>query len=193
MRLFSSLYKMMMLWSRHRHAPYYLLGLSFAESSFFPIPPDAMLAPMALAKPDRAWYYAALATIGSVLGGIAGYMIGALAFSMVHPFIVQFGYADAYATVVAWFHSYGFWAVLVAGFSPIPYKLFTVGAGALSMAFFPFLIASAISRGARFFLVSGLMYWGGERLERLLHRYVDLLGYLFILAVIIFFALKFFF
>ncbi|MCU7924785.1 MAG: DedA family protein [Candidatus Thiodiazotropha sp. (ex Dulcina madagascariensis)] len=191
MRLFSSLYARAMQWSRHPHAPRYLAGLSFAESSFFPIPPDVMLAPMSLATPKRAWFFAGLTTLASVLGGMLGYLIGLFAFDLVEPWLHDWGYWEGYLEAKAWFGRWGFWAVFLAGFSPIPYKVFTITAGVIAMAFVPFVVASAIGRGARFFLVAALMAWGGERMERALHRYVDRLGWLLVIAfLLLIFLLK---
>ena len=187
MKLFSSLYSRTMAWSRHPHAPRYLAGLSFAESSFFPIPPDVMLAPMSLATPRRAWYFAALTTIASVLGGLLGYAIGLFAFDVIQPYLHEWGYWQAYERAQGWFEEWGFWAIFLAGFSPIPYKIFTITAGVISMALLPFVLASAIGRGARFFLVAGLMAWGGARMERALHRYVDLLGWLMVVVFVVVF------
>lgn len=167
-----------MQWARHRHAPRYLAGLSFAESSFFPIPPDVMLAPMALANPARAWWLAALTTAASVLGGVFGYLIGLFAFDLVEPLLHDAGYYPKYLQAKAWFDEWGFWAIFVAGFSPIPYKVFTITAGVISMAVAPFLVASLIGRGARFFLVATLMVWGGESIESALHKYIDRIGWL---------------
>ena len=177
MKLFSALYARTMRWSRHRHAPWYLGGLSFAESSFFPIPPDVMLAPMSLANPPRAWRFALIATLASVAGGLLGYLIGQYGFDAIEPWLRTTKYWASYEVAVEWFGRWGFWAVFVAGFSPIPYKVFTIAAGALSMALLPFTVASLIGRGARFFLVAGLMAWGGARMEAALHRTVDRLGW----------------
>lgn len=177
MRLFSPLYTRAMQWARHRHAPVYLGTMSFAESSFFPVPPDVMLAPMCLARPERAWRFALLTTLTSVAGGLAGYAIGYFAFEALAPWLQTTKYWASYQTAVQWFNDYGFWAVFIAGFSPIPYKVFTIAAGALSMALAPFTLASIIGRGARFYLVAGLMKWGGARMEAALHRYVDRLGW----------------
>lgn len=177
MRMFSALYKRAMQWSRHPHAPRYLAGLSFAESSFFPIPPDVMLAPMSLAAPKRAWYFAGLTTLASVLGGLLGYFIGIFAFDLIEPWLHDMGYWSAYLHAKAWFDEWGVWAIFLAGFSPIPYKIFTITAGVIAMALLPFVIASAVGRGARFFLVAALMAWGGERMESVLHRYIDRLGW----------------
>jgi len=185
MKLFGKLYTRVMAWSRHPHASRYLAGLSFAESSFFPIPPDVMLAPMSMAKPESAWRLAAITTAASVIGGIFGYLIGSFAIDAVEPILHDIGYYEKYLTVKAWFDEWGFWAIFVAGFSPIPYKIFTITAGVISMAIMPFVLASLIGRGARFYLVAGLMAWGGEKMEKKLHQYVDLLGWLTIIAVVV--------
>jgi membrane protein YqaA with SNARE-associated domain len=177
MKLFSPLYSRAMIWSRHPRAPWYLGGLSFAESSFFPVPPDVMLAPMCLATPRRAFYFALLTTLTSVAGGLLGYAIGYFAFDVLQPWLQESKYWPAYQTAVEWFGRWGFWAVFIAGFSPIPYKVFTIAAGALSMALLPFILASIVGRGLRFFLVAGLMAWGGARMEAMLNRYVDRLGW----------------
>jgi membrane protein YqaA with SNARE-associated domain len=180
MRIFSALYARAMIWANHRHAPWYLGGLSFAESSFFPIPPDVMLAPMSLARTDRAWWYATLTTVASVLGGLFGYLIGVLAIDAVLPLLVEAGYGARYEQVIDWFATWGVWVVFIAGFSPIPYKLFTIAAGASAMPLLPFALASLVGRGARFFLVAGLMRWGGAPMEQALRTYIDRLGWLVI-------------
>lgn len=166
-----------MAWSRHRHAPWLLGGVSFVESSFFPVPPDVMLAPMCLAQPDKAWRFALITTLTSVAGGIAGYFIGHFALDLLLPWLEQSRYWDAYQTSVAWFDRWGVWAVFIAGFSPIPYKVFTIAAGGLSMALLPFTLASLVGRGMRFYLVAGLMALGGPKMESFLHRYVDRIGW----------------
>lgn len=177
MRLFKSLYQLTMRWSRAPRAPWYLAGLSFAESSFFPVPPDVMLAPMSLAQPKRAWNFALITTVASVLGGVFGYVIGYFAFESIEPWLRDSHYWDGYLKARVWFDEWGFWAVFVAGFSPIPYKVFTIAAGSLSMAMGPFVLASLIGRGARFYLVAGLLAWGGPRMEQALERYVEWLGW----------------
>lgn len=183
--MFLRLYERVMLWSTHRHAPRYLAGLSFAESSFFPIPPDVMLAPMALAQPRRAWYLATLTTIASVLGGVFGYLIGRFAFEALEPLLHQLGYWEGFVRAQEWFDQWGFWAVFLAGFTPIPYKVFTIAAGVVGMPFLPFVLASLIGRGARFFLVSALMVWGGVRMESMLRRYIDRIGWVLVLAAVV--------
>ncbi|WP_180682821.1 YqaA family protein [Tepidicella baoligensis] len=178
MKIFAPLYERAMRWARHRHAPWYLGGMSFAESSFFPIPPDVMLAPMCLAQPHRAWRLAGITTIASVLGGLLGYCIGLYAFGLVEPWLqTQPRYWAGYQQALAWFGQWGIWAVFIAGFSPIPYKVFTIAAGVLSMALLPFVAASLVGRGARFFLVAAFMRWGGARMEAELHKHIDRLGW----------------
>ena len=180
MKMFSVLYDKAMTWSRHKHAPRYLAGLSFAESSFFPVPPDVMLAPMALSQPQRAWFFAGLTTFASIVGGILGYMIGLFFYEALgmEQFLMQWGYWDTFVRVGTWFDEWGFWAILIAGFSPIPYKIFTITAGVIAMSFLPFVLASVLGRGLRFYLVAGLMVWGGEPMEEKLHQYIDRLGWL---------------
>lgn len=185
MRIFSSLYERMLRWARHPKASWYLGGLSFAESSFFPVPPDVMLAPMVLAQRHLAWRLAFLTTITSVLGGILGYLIGWLAFDMIEPWIIELGHGEHLITANQWFDRWGVWVVFLAGFSPIPYKLFTITAGALAMSMLPFIVASLIGRGARFFMVAGLIKFGGERMENSLRRYADAIGWLVVAALVV--------
>lgn len=177
MRLFGRLYDRVLAWSAHRHAERYLAALSFAESSFFPIPPDVMLAPMCLARRARAWRFAAVTTIASLLGGVAGYAIGYFLFETLEPWLRESDYWAAYRTGRAWFDTWGVWAVLIAGFSPIPYKIFTIAAGVATLNLPAFMLASFAGRGARFFLVAGLIVAGGERMAELLPKYVERIGW----------------
>ena len=190
-RFFSWFLDRVLVWSKHPRAPWYLGALSFAESSFFPIPPDVMLAPMVLAQRDQAWRLALLTTICSVVGGLAGFAIGVVAIDGVTPLLERFGYMTHFLRAQQWFVEWGFWAVLAAGFSPIPYKIFTIAAGAMSMFLLPFVAASIVGRGARFFLVAALISWGGEAFERNLRRYVDLIGWgTLVLGLIAFLVLR---
>lgn len=183
--MFKKLYDKAIQWSKHRHATKYLATLSFAESSFFPVPPDVMLAPMVLAQQDKAWRLALITTIASVLGGMLGYAIGFFAFDMIQPWLQDSHYWAKYQLAEQWFARWGFWAVFVAGFSPIPYKVFTIAAGALSMLFLPFVLASFIGRGGRFFLVAGLLSWGGASFEAKLRDYMDIIGWAVVLILLI--------
>lgn len=172
--------------ARHKYASYYLSFMSFAESVFFPIPVDIMLAPMSLAKPQRAWYYAMLATVFSVIGGVVGYYLGyALYDSFVQPIIESVGYQQKLITAESWFKNYGIWVVFIASFTPVPYKVFTITAGIMHMAFLPFVIVSIIGRGLRFFLVAGLMRWGGEAMEDKLKIYVDRIGWTVVALIVV--------
>ena len=189
--MFRKLYIRVLEWSAHQRAPVYLAVLSAAESSVFPIPPDVMLAPMCLAKPERCWFFAALCTISSLFGGLAGYLIGLFAFSAVEPWLMGSSYANAFEQTVSAFGEHGFWYILLAGFTPVPYKIFTISAGVVSMPLIPFLVGSALGRGGRFFLVAALIRLGGEKLEQSLRRWVDLLGWLLLaVAAVAFTAFK---
>ena len=175
MKLFSGLYDKVMGWSRHPHAQRYLSAVSFAESSFFPIPVAVMLLPMTLAQRDRAWYLASLTLVFSVLGGILGYIIGAVGYELVEPFFNH--YATQIQHAREWFSEYGIWVVLIAGFSPIPYKIFTITAGALIMPFIPFVMASIIARASQFYLIAALAYWLGPTMEPKIRQYVEWIGW----------------
>lgn len=192
MKLFSLLYDRVLRWTQHPKADWLLAILSFTESVIFPIPPDVMLAPMSMMQPQRAWRLAAITTVASVAGGVLGYFLGYWAYDVVVlPAVEALGYQDKLLRVSEWFSDYGIWVVFIAGFSPVPYKLFTVTAGVMQMAFLPFVIASAMSRGLRFYLVAWLLKTGGPTMAVKLRSYVDrigwgvvvvaLLGYLFYL------------
>ena len=177
MQLFGTLYDRVLTWARHKHAERYLGALSFAESSFFPIPPDVMLAPMCLAERQKAWRYAAVTTVASLLGGIAGYAIGYYLFDQLQPWLETTDYWGAFLTGKRWFEQWGVWAVFVAGFSPIPYKVFTIAAGVATLNLPGFIIASFLGRGARFYLVAGLIVAGGERMAAVLPKYIERIGW----------------
>lgn len=178
MALFRRLYNKVINWSQHRHAPYYLAGVSFVESSFFPIPPDVMLIPMVLSKPLKAWEYAAITTLASILGGVLGYLLGLCAFELIGaPLIQAFGYQEIYSKVEKWFEHYGFIGVFFAGFTPIPYKLFTIAAGASKMPFLSFLAASFLGRPIRFFIVAWMVRGLGKKLEPVIVEYIEILAW----------------
>ncbi|MDN4503850.1 YqaA family protein [Alteromonadaceae bacterium BrNp21-10] len=178
MKIFSYFYDKALIWAANKNAPTLLAIMSFAESVIFPIPVDVMLAPMALAKPKRAWNYAMIATIASVSGGILGYFLGWYAFEgFIQPWISELGYQHRLDTAISWFSEYGVWVVFLAGFSPIPYKVFTISAGSLQLAIIPFIIASFVGRAMRFYLVAGLMYWGGEAMQNKLRQHIEFLGW----------------
>jgi len=190
--MFVKLYDWVIGLASSPRAKSWLSVLSFTESSFFPIPPDVLLAPMCLAKPSKGWSYALLCTAFSVLGGMAGYLIGKLAFGRIEPWLMSSSYADAFTHAVAAFETWGFWYILLAGFTPIPYKVFTISAGVVGMPFLAFVFGSVAGRGGRFFLVAGLIRLGGEDAANRLRKYVDLIGWLvLVLAVLAVIVIKF--
>lgn len=176
-------------WADRPHAERILGGLSFAESSFFPVPPDVLLAPMTLAHPGRGWRYATLVTITSVLGGLFGYLIGLYGIHLIEPMVIDSGYAEAYQQAQQLFEQHGIWVIFLAGFSPIPYKLFTITAGALSMSLPLFLLASLVGRGGRFFLVAAFVIWGGERFLSMERAWMARIGWLVVLMAAIYYFL----
>ena len=188
--IFKGLYDWTMRCAAHRHAERYLVGVSIIESIFFPVPTALMVAPMAVARPEHAVRIALIATVTSVLGGLFGYALGYYAIAAVEPVIESAGYWDKYMTAQDWFSRWGFWAVVVAGFSPIPFKLFTISAGALSMSIPPFLLAALIGRAGHFFLVSLSMAWAGPRLEPVVRKYIEWLGWATVAALAIYILVK---
>ena len=187
--IFQRVYDKVLAWAAHPKAPAIMSGLSFAESSFFPVPPDVMLGPMCLARPARARKFATICTISSVLGGVLGYAIGRWAFQWIEPWIMSSSYAEVFLATVDAFETWGFLYILLAGFTPIPYKVFTIGAGVVGMPVIPFLFGSVVGRGARFFLVAGLIRAMGDRGAQRLRVWVDTAGWIVLLLAIIVAAL----
>ena len=186
MHKFLELYEYVLKLANHAKAKYYLFFLSVAESSFFPIPPDVMLLPMCLSSPKKAWKLAFITTVGSVLGGIIGYLIGVYAFGFIEPYLYDWGYMLAYERAVMWFEEWGFWAIFIAGFSPIPYKVFTIAGGALLMPILPFILASIIGRGARFYLVALFVIMFGKQADDLIRKHMGKLVWGMVLLIIFF-------
>jgi membrane protein YqaA with SNARE-associated domain len=169
----------------HRHARWGLALVSFAESSFFPIPPDVALIPMILAKRAAAWTYALICTLASVLGGIAGYAIGFFFFVQLgQPILEFYGYADKFSDFAERYNEYGIWIVLIAGLTPFPFKVITIASGTTGLNFLVFVTASIVARGARFFVVAALLWWFGEPIRAFIERYFGILSVLFIVALI---------
>jgi membrane protein YqaA with SNARE-associated domain len=148
------MYDWVMGMAASRHAPTSLFAVSFAESSFFPIPPDVMLAPMVLARPDRAWRYAAICTLASVLGGMLGYAIGFFLEQPAQQLLAMLGKPTALADAECWYARWGSWVIIAKGFTPIPFKLVTITSGLLHFSFLTFIAAATVTRAARFFLVA---------------------------------------
>ncbi|MDO9528660.1 MAG: YqaA family protein [Syntrophales bacterium] len=173
---------------RFAETPYGLWALfllAFAESSFFPVPPDVLLIALAVSIPARAFRYALVCSVGSVLGGMFGYLIGYQFMEFIGFGILNFyGLTDKYESVAELYNRYNAWAVGIAGFTPIPYKVFTISAGAFRINFSVFLLASVVSRSARFFLVAGLIYMFGEQIRTFIGRYFNILAVLFVLLLV---------
>lgn len=164
--ILGGLYQQTLSWCRKKHAKAYLGFLSFIEAIFFPIPPDVMLAPMVLAKPTDAWRLAGLTTVTSVAGGVVGYFLGLFAFETLGSVLIDALNLDVYyEEAVRWFDEYGFIAIFIAGVTPIPYKVFTLAAGASQMAIVPFVLASIVSRALRFYFVAGCMRYLGQSIS----------------------------
>jgi len=185
-RLIRRMYGWVIGWSQKPQAEKALGGIAVAESSFFPIPPDPLLIAMVLAKPQKYIRFALICTIGSVVGGIIGYAIGAGLFETVGKWLIDTYHLQAqFVTVGVWYENYAFWALLIAGFSPIPYKLFAIAAGVFYINLPLFILASIIGRGGRFFLVAILMHHFGKRFKDKIEKYIDILGIAFIVLIIL--------
>ncbi len=189
------LYDWVMGFSEKRSGVWALFGLSAAEASFFPVPPDVLLIGLAVGSPRRSYWFAAVCTAGSLAGAALGYLLGLQFFELIGRPIVEFYAAgDAYARVQRLYETWNALAVGVAGFTPIPYKVFTIAAGAFKINFAVFMLASAVSRAARFFLVAGLIHWFGPAIKIWIDRYFNLLAVSFtILVVAGFLVLKYVF
>ncbi len=168
------LYHWTLSWAEHPSAKYALFFIAVVESSVFPIPPDILLIALALGKPQWGLRLAAITTAGSTLGAIIGYGIGLfLLASIGQPIIEFYGLHEQYMKAEGWFAAYGVAIVLIAGFSPIPFKVITIAAGAFGLDFILFVLASLVSRGARFFLVGALLQWGGSALRNFVEKYFE--------------------
>lgn len=170
--------------ARHRHATKSLAAISFAESSFFPIPPDVMLAPMVLARPDRAYFYATVCTIASVLGGLVGYAIGHFLEPVGMSLLALMGKADSFETSKELFQQHGAWVILIKGLTPIPYKLITIAAGIFSFSLPLFIVLSVITRGARFFLVAFVLKTFGPAMLEVIEKRLAFWTILFVVVLV---------
>lgn len=179
------LYDWMMQAAGHRRAPQALFWVSFIESSIFPIPPDVMLIPMVLRERLKAWAYATLCTVGSVLGGIAGYAIGYYLLEYIgQPVIKLYGLESKWGQLSEWFKEWGVWVLLIKGPTPFPYKVLTIFAGAMHMNIWAFIFASILSRAMRFYLVAALLYWYGEPIREFIEKRLNLLATLLVVGLV---------
>lgn len=188
--LMKRMYDWVLHWAETPYGAWALLILAFAESSFFPIPPDVLLIALCIGMVSRSFWFAAVCSIGSILGGIFGYYIGYGLFEVVgQPILEMYGYMEKFNHVGDLYNEYAAWAVGVAGFTPIPYKVFTIAAGTFKINFFIFLGASAISRSARFFIVAALIWKFGPQIKSFIDKYFNILSIIFIVLLILGFVI----
>jgi membrane protein YqaA with SNARE-associated domain len=168
----------------HRHAPWALGAVSFIESSVFPSPPDLLLMPMVLSERRRAWFYAAICTAASVVGGVAGWLIGYFLFEAIaQPILNVYGYAEKFEEFAHMYNEWGVWIVLFAGVTPFPYKVITIASGATGLALPIFIASSIVARGLRFFIVAGLLYWLGPPIRQFVEKRLGLMFTLFMILL----------
>ena len=177
MAVFKNLYERAILWAAHPLASYFLTLLSFIEAMFRPIPPETRLAPMSLARPKKAFWFASLSLFGSMTGMFIGYAIGHYFIDFAMPFIDKMGYAAQFEDIKQQAANNGFWLLLLAGFTPIPFKIFTLASGAVGMPLLPFFFGALIGRGKRVYLVAAAISMGGEKAEAKLRQYIEPIGW----------------
>ena len=171
--------------ARHPKALWWLAAISFAESSFFPIPPDVMLVPMVLADRRRAWVIAGVCLVASVLGGMLGYYIGYALLETIGQWIVSLYHMEnGVAQFQEWYDRWGLWVILIKGMTPIPYKIVTIASGIAHFSLPVFIVASIVTRGLRFYLVAGLLYWKGEPIRAFIERRLTLVTTLFVVCLV---------
>tara|TARA_Y100000294_G_scaffold134783_1_gene127449 strand:- start:890 stop:1519 length:630 start_codon:yes stop_codon:yes gene_type:complete len=177
---FRKLYDWVLSWAYKKYSSAALFVLAFAESSFFPIPPDILQIALSVSKPKKSFFYALISSIGSVLGGIFGYFIGLFLFDSIGSFIINtLGYEAQFQAVGNLYSSYAFFAILASAFTPIPYKVFTIAAGFWQVGLLPLITASIIGRSARFFIVATLIYFFGPKIKESIDKYFNLLTIVF--------------
>ena len=194
MKLFGPMYERTLRWARHRNATWLLAFLSFIEAIFFPIPPEVMLAPMCLARPKRGFWFAGVSLAASMAGAVIGYYLGHYAYAALKPALASLHLLDKIEAGIAVVREKSavspwsvFWFLVLAGFSPIPMKVFTWASGIVGVPMLPFLLSMLVGRGKRVFLIALAIRLGGERAERALHRYIEPVGWaaLAILAALV--------
>lgn len=184
-QLLHKMYNLLLNLSAHNNAMFFLFLVAFAESSFFPIPPDVMIIPMVLATPLKAWRIASLATIASVLGGYFGYIIGAGFFDLIaKPILEMYNALEQFQKFEKYYHEYGAWIVFGAGLTPFPYKIITIASGAVHLNLMVFTVASVLARGMRFFFVAWLLKKYGEPMKIFIEKNLGWLSILFLILLI---------
>jgi len=183
------LYDWVLHWANTPYGGWALFILAFAESSFFPVPPDVLLAPLTLGARKKWWRFALSCSVASILGGILGYSIGLFLWEAIHQWVfAHFAWAglteENFAKFQNWYNQYDFWIVFTCGFTPLPYKVCTISAGVAEISFFGFIIASTVSRSARFFLVAGLFWRFGPTIKPFIDKYFNWLCLVFVILLI---------
>ena len=185
MEMLRNLYNWTLNKASHKKASWFLVFVSFAESSFFPIPPDILLIPMILAKRLKAWFYALICTFSSVAGGLAGYAIGYFFYASIGSAIVEiYGLSNSFNLFEDYYKQYGIWIVLSAGFTPFPFKFITIASGVFNLNIFLFVIVATIARGLRFYLIAILLFVFGIAIKKLIDKYFNILVSLFFILLI---------
>ena len=188
---FLTAFDRVMILARSKKSTKLLSITSFIESFIFPIPPDCILIPMCISRPKKAFYFAFLTTIFSVLGGVVGYIIGYVYSDFFFSNLTWVFDSDQLNEIVGWMGEWGGIIVLISGFSPIPYKVFTIASGITGLAFVPFLVASFVGRGLRFFLIGFIVIRGGENIEQKIRKNAEVLGWVTVLILLLYFSLTF--
>ena len=185
MKLLRSLYNWTLKKAEHKYSSWILSFVSFAESSFFPIPPDILLIPMIIAKRVKAWMYAFICTFSSVLGGVAGYAIGYFFYNSIGVVIIDaYHLSSSFNTFESYYNEYGILIVLGAGFTPFPFKFITIASGVFNLNIFLFIITAIIARGLRFYLLAGLLFVFGEKIKVLIDKYFNMFAILFFILLV---------
>jgi len=182
--IFGGLYTRMMRWAEHPYRERYLSGVSLFESFIFPVPTALLMIPMVIATPDKAMRLATIATMLSVVGAAIGYLVGWGAINVIEPWIMKMGWLDALQHARVDFETYGVLAVGIGAFTPAPFKIFTITAGMLSMSFIPFLLVSLVGRAAHFYLIAYAMAWAGPKMEPVVRKYIEVLGWAVIILAV---------
>ena len=185
MKILRFLYNWTLSKAEHKYSSWVLSIVSFAESSFFPIPPDILLIPMIIAKKAKAWVYAFICTLSSVMGGILGYAIGYFFYNSIGILIVNtYHLSDSFNTFENYYNDYGILIVLGAGFTPFPFKFITIASGVFSLNIFLFILTAIFARGLRFYLLAGLLFIFGEKIKFYIDKYFNLLAILFFILLL---------
>ena len=185
MKILRSLYKWTLEKAEHKYSAWILGLVSFAESSFFPIPPDILLIPMVIAKRVMAWTYAFICTFSSVLGGMVGYGIGYFFYNSIGIIIIDvYHLSNSFSTFESYYNQYGILIVLGAGFTPFPFKFITIASGVFNLNILLFIITAVVARGLRFYLIAGLLFVFGEKIKVLIDKYFNILAILFFILLI---------